>query len=86
VSGTADLSLTAAGRDLPLTAAGRAAVDRHRKALAAYADNPAEWRAAYPAMASAIIEAYTWRQSQPARHDPAGHGGQQIARNHISAV
>jgi hypothetical protein len=48
--------------DLPMTEAGRAAVERHRKALAAYADNPAEWRAAYPAMVSAIIEAYTREQ------------------------
>lgn len=44
--------------DLPLTADGEAAVDRHQEALAAYADKPAEWRAAYPAMVSAIIEAY----------------------------
>jgi hypothetical protein len=44
--------------DLALTAAGQAAVDRHQEALAAYADNQAEWRAAYPAMVSAIIEAY----------------------------
>jgi hypothetical protein len=48
--------------DLPMTDAGRAAVERHRDALAAYGDQPAEWRAAYPAMVSAIIEAYARRQ------------------------
>jgi hypothetical protein len=44
--------------DLALTVPGQAAADRHQEALAAYADNQAEWRAAYPAMVSAIIEAY----------------------------
>ena len=48
--------------DLPLTDAGRAAVKRHRDALAGYGDQPGEWRAAYPAMVSAIIEAYARRQ------------------------
>lgn len=48
--------------DLPMTDAGRAAVERHRDALAAYGDRPAAWRAAYPAMVSAIIEAYARRQ------------------------
>jgi len=42
--------------DLPLTEAGRAAVERHRTALAD--GNLQEWREAYPAMVGAITEAY----------------------------
>jgi hypothetical protein len=42
--------------DLRLTEAGRAAVERHRAALAD--GNAQEWRKAYPAMVGAITEAY----------------------------
>jgi hypothetical protein len=48
--------------DLPLTEAGRAAVERHRTALAD--GNLQEWREAYPAMVGAITEAYVRRQRQ----------------------
>jgi len=48
--------------DLPMTDAGQAAIERHRQALASHRDQPGEWRAAYPAMVSAIIEAYARRQ------------------------
>lgn len=42
--------------DLPLTEAGRAAVERHRAALAN--DDLQQWREAYPAMVGAVTEAY----------------------------
>ena len=42
--------------DLPLTEAGRAAVERHRAAMAG--GNLHEWREAYPAMVGAFTEAY----------------------------
>jgi hypothetical protein len=42
--------------DLPLTDAGRAAVERHRAALAN--GDLQEWRRAYPAMVAAITESY----------------------------
>jgi hypothetical protein len=42
--------------DLPLTEAGRAAVEKHRTALAD--GNVQEWRKAYPAMVGAVTEAY----------------------------
>lgn len=58
-----------------MTDAGQAAVERHRDALAAYGDHPAQWRAAYPAMVSAIIAAYARRQCPTAGPDPGGNCG-----------
>ena len=55
--------------DLPLTEAGRAAVERHRAALAG--GNLQEWRDAYPAMVGAITEAYVRLRRLAIRADAA---------------
>jgi len=59
--------------DLPVTDAGHTAIERRREALAAYSDGPVGWRAAYPAMVGAIIEAYARRQCLAAEHAPGVH-------------
>src|ERR1022692_167611 len=69
--------------DLPLTEAGRAAVERHRAALAD--GNLQEWREAYPAMVGAITEAYVrlrrqaiLTQAAPGE-SPTGGGNRRIS-------
>ena len=69
--------------DLPLTEAGRAAVERHRAALAN--DDLQQWREAYPAMVGAVTEAYVRLRRQAALAEVAPGENPPTMRGWVSA-